>query len=260
VQFNHHPCINRLLTKSLLTNSKSKIMKTLVKRTDYTLRPVGTLDTPAIKVHTNLYLNNTMFVTPPFTDMIFGGLITNYTAKFNAYKDGGATAHSQFMTAEAALLEAMNDTAYYVDSVALGDRAIVIASGFEPTKETQTPKAKPEPITGLELIQDGTGTFKSSCDPQDGVDVYVAIISPVYPLPTAITVVNGKISLLSNDGATKLEGTTEDPSEGAIIDFSKSRKKTFEGLTPNVRYYITYFGISSGGVGQLCAPVSLVCN
>jgi hypothetical protein len=82
----------------------------------------------------------------------------------------------------------------------------------------------------------------------------------VYPLPTAITVVNGKISLLSNDGATKLEGTTEDPSEGAIIDFSKSRKKTFEGLTPNVRYYITYFGISSGGVGQLCAPVSLVCN
>lgn len=231
-------------------------MKTYVKRTDYSERKVGELDVPAAKVQTNLYLNVGMFATPPFTEVMFGTMVSAYTAKYNAYKDGGATAQSEFIIAESKLLQAMNDTAYYVDSVALGDRAIVIASGFEPSKETQTPKPKPEPMTGLKLIQEGTGTLTSSCDPQEGVDVYVAILTSNQPLPPNITVVNGKISIFPSKDAPMADITDN----GGILDFSKSRKKTFEGLTSNVRYYITYFGINAGGVGQLCAPVSLVCN
>jgi hypothetical protein len=229
-------------------------MKVYVKRTDYLDRKIGELDTPAAKVHTNLYQNAATFVTPPFTEPIFGAMVLDYTAKFNAYKDGGATAHSEFITAEETLLGAMNNTAYYVDSVALGNRATVILSGFEPTKETQTPKTRPEPMTGLELNQAGTGELTSSCDPQPGVEVYVAILTAGEPLPASITVKGGQIILSSNGGPSG-----EGPS-GGIIDFTKQRKKTFEGLTPTVRYYVTYFGINAGGVGQLCAPVMIVCN
>jgi len=240
-------------------NQKQHVMRSFVKRTAYSRSLVGALDEPATKVKNNMYLNSGTFVDPPMPAAEFAALVLSYTAKYRAFKDGGATAKAEFLQVETALMNAMNDAAFYVDTVADGDSAIVILAGFEPTKETQTPKAKPVQIEGVELLLGEPGELIGQCDKQEGVDVYVAILTAGNPVPSSIKIDKaGQLMLSDNEATPEFRFGSTDTS--AIIDFTKGRKKSFLGLTPGVIYYITYFGINATGVGQMSDPVARMCN
>lgn len=233
--------------------------QTFVKRTSFTKLPIGELDVPAGKVQINLYINAATFAATPYTLAEFTGFVTNYTAKYAAYKNGGATAKAEYMMAEETLLNAMNTTALYVDNVADGERAIVILSGFEPTKESNTPKSKPTEMLDVELERGATGEITATCAQQEGVDVYIGVLTAEAPAP-AWFVINGDGQVnFGNDPYTPPTPSPMPQSSGGLIDFNKSRKKLFMGLTPGVTYYVTFFGINSAGVGPISATVSIVC-
>jgi hypothetical protein len=250
--------VHHLTTSEIMNNS-------FVKRTDYTVRPVGELNVPAGIVLINLYANTTVFANIPVSQTDFETYINDYTAKYSAYVDGGSAAKGEFNMAEETLLRTMNSNALYVDSIARGDRNIILLSGFVPTKETATPKQKPAMLTGLVLQRGSTGELTATCDKQEGVESYIAVLTADNPPPAWFTVDgSGQVNFSDGDSdpdpaqPQSVSLTTDNPS-GGILDFNKGRKKTFMGLTPGTTYWVTMFGINTAGVGPLCPPVSIVC-
>lgn len=244
--------------------------KSQVKRTDYTLRPVGELHVPAGVVLINLYPNAATFTTPPLTEVQFSTLITSYTSRYSAYVDGGATARAEFLQTEEELLNTMNSLALYVDTVAQGDRNIIILSGFVPTKETNTPKQKPTELENVELTRGAMGEIMVGCDQQEGVDVYICVITPDSPPPAWFNPDKAGQVVFEDGGNTPYPPLPPGPDPqptpqpmqtgtAGIIDFTKSRKKKFMGLTPGTTYWVVMFGINTAGVGPVSQPVSIVC-
>jgi hypothetical protein len=252
-----------------LTSKKTNNMKkSQVKRTDYSLSPVGELNVPAGVVLINLYPNATTFTSPPMTEPLFSALISTYVSRYSAYVDGGATAKAEFLQTEEELLNAMNSTALYVDSVAQGDRNIIILSGFVPTKETNTPKQKPTELENVEVTRGASGELLVSSDLQEGVDTYFCLLTANTPPPAWFNA-NEAGQVVFDDGGntpTPPPGTdpqptpmTSDKTLGGIFDFTKGRKKKFMNLTPGTTYWVVMFGINTAGVGPVSQPISIVC-
>lgn len=244
--------------------------KSQVKRTDYSLRPLGELDVPAGVVLINLYLNATTFTTPPLTEPLFSALISTYVSRYSAYVDGGATAKAEFLQTEEELLNAMNSTALYVDTVAQGDRNIIILSGFVPTKETNTPKQQPTELENVELTRGASGEILVSCDLQEGVDAYFCLLTAHTPPPAWFNA-NEAGQVVYEDGGNnptpplppgpdpQPTPMTSDKASGGILDFTKARKKKFMNLTPGTTYWVIMFGINTAGVGPVSLAKSIVC-
>ncbi len=73
-----------------------------------------------------------VFASPRPTLEEYGVLVDDFTTKHELVSRGGSTLENQQKkVAKAALLEAMKDLANYVNSVAKGNGAILVSSGFE---------------------------------------------------------------------------------------------------------------------------------
>ena len=229
-------------------------MKSFVKRTDYTTLPMGEMDEPAEKVRLNIYPNVSTFATPPITEPIFQAMLLDYRSKYIASKNGGPTAKGEFMISEATLLDALDEMALYVDTVADGNRAIILLSGFVPTKDSQTPKPAPTVLTDIELVYGATGQIASICERQEGVDFYCCIMTAGAPLPP-----NFEMSLQGQLIFSEGGPSGSSPSSGAI-DMNKQRRKLFGNLTLGVEYFFVYIAINANGVSAMSTPVSIVCR
>jgi hypothetical protein len=265
------PSIKAISNFTTDTSLKTNIMKkSQVKRTDYSLRPLGEMDVPAGVVHINLYQNAATFTAPPLSEVDFVALITTYSSRYSAYVDGGATAKAEFLQTEEELLNAMNSTALYVDSVAQGDRAIIILSGFVPTKETNTPKQQPTELQNVELTRGASGEILVSCDQQEGVEAYFCLLTASTPPPAWFNANEaGQVVFEDNRAGLSPEpgpdlqpmpmmGLNDDTPHG-ILDFTKGRKKKFMNLTPGTTYWVIMFGINTAGVGPVSLAKSIVC-
>lgn len=211
-------------------------------------------------VKNNIYLHTTVFTTPPLTDVVFQGLIDAYIDKRSAYVNGGTDQEPAWNNARTQLLDAVNSTADYVDTLVNGDENIVILAGFKPTKSNASSVTKPTKITGVELNRtEEVGKLVADCDAQKGVNAYVCILTKGAPLPAGITVSGkGQITINMPDSPEEalalLTGL-----ESIQIDLTQNRKKIFENLELMKTYYCVYIGINAGGVGGMSDADSIVC-
>jgi hypothetical protein len=195
-------------------------------------------------------------MTPPILQPAFQTIITNYFNARAAYNQGGLGQKGPFNDAKKAIFEALDEMGAYVDTIALGDPNIITLAGYVPTKGGKTKAPKPVQCTGVKVKNPETGKMVAECAAQDYVTSYVCIVTAGEPLPSVITISGTGQMLL--DTPTGPQPVPQP--EGAIIDFTTKRIKTFLNLTPTVRYYFAFFAINSTGVGGISLPVSKVCD
>ncbi len=217
---------------------------------------IGQLSPLAVAVKNGVYTHATLFPLPPITAIVFQGFIDSYVTTYGIYEDGGSAQQGAYRTAETNLTNAMDTMAIYVDSVANGDANIITTAGFVPTKGTASPVPAPVILENIELTRGNTGQLLAESEKQEGVDVYICLLTPNEPPPANMKIVGGQL-VLENDNGTTTPLTTAVPA--AVLDFNKSRKKKFIGLTPGTMYYFTFFGINAQGVGDFSVPVGILC-
>ena len=222
---------------------------------------VDELDVFAVGVRDGVYGNPTLFATPVIPTIDFQALIDTYLNTRGAYKQGGKAQKGPFRQAKDELMRGLDETANYVNSIAQGDENIITIAGYVPTKGVASTTPEPTQFTTTTLSRGISGVLFAECENQKGVDTYACIMTVAEPLPTDVSInAAGQLILGTNAAAPKTDDVPvlPDPS-GATIDFNKSRKKEFEGLTPGVTYYFYFFGINASGVGPLSAGKSIVC-
>lgn len=215
---------------------------------------LGTLDVFATGVREGIYVvNPTVFASPPLTQNAFGTLITDYTSAWNIFKNArGQATRGAFNATQDALLAGLITLAEFVDGVAAGNPTIIEQGGFVPTRSNTGTTPAPNVITGAMLLLGATQELTTDCDAQPQIDTYAAILTEGVPLPPEISI--------ANDGQLLFQHAVVPLPRSMYISFSKSRKKSFTGLTVGTVYYLTMFGIGTGGVSQLCDPVKRLCN
>jgi hypothetical protein len=206
----------------------------------------------ATGVRDGIFNNIAIFPLPPLMLTAFQLLIDDYVNKLSAYENGGSAQKGAYLAALEALMNALDSLSAYVNTVADGDANIITTAGFVPTKGTSSTAPAPAQLLNINLNRGATGELMAECEKQNYVDAYICIMTKDNTLPTDIIIsAAGQMSI----GPSTIPGG---PSAGTI-DFTKTRRKKFIGLTPGSRYYFVFFGINASGVGTLSDPVSIVC-
>jgi hypothetical protein len=165
-----------------------------------------------------------------------------------------------YLAAKKDLMNALDQTADYVDDIALGDANIITLAGYAPTKGTSSSAPDPSQLTTVKLSRGVSGTLVSECENQTVIDDYICIMTTGEPLPKDV--------IISSAGQLMISPTEKPSTENAplvadtpvtTLDFTKGRKKKFISLTPGTTYYFYFFGINAAGVGPLSTAVSIVC-
>lgn len=232
-------------------------MRTIKCRLEYHKSKLTALAPFALGVRDGIYNNNPPFMAPPLMQPIFEGLITDYSNKYAAYKAHTET-KAEMEIAKGSLMTGLDTMSNYVNTVANGDANIIGQAGFVPTKGSASQQNPPAEPTGITLNRLGAGELVSDCPVVEGAEFYCAVLTQ-SPIPASIIMVNGQI-VLNEGGATPsptpMPGPT--PSGIGIIDFNKSRRKIFIGLTPGITYYIYYWAGNTAGVSPLSQVVSFM--
>lgn len=191
-------------------------------------------------------------------------IITDFASRRDLYKNGGINQKGAYLVAKDALINMLDQTAVYVDSVAQGEEAIILNSGFKPTKGSRTPSPKPTVPQSVSLSNVGIQSLEAQCNVQPAVSTYMCILTEGAPLPAGIHITNSGQMDFGIDGADDPEAraamlTALSKVTNAWMDLTKSRIKRFAGLTPTKRYFVTFCAINPTGVGPLSPAVSTVC-
>jgi hypothetical protein len=210
--------------------------------------PDEELDDFGTGVQQGLANNPTIFTTPPITPVALQALITDYEVKRNAYKRGGLDQKPAFELAKEALTAALDEVAAYVDGLANGSEAIIVASGNIPTKTTRQPVTVPDKPAIVKLSQgQAHGQLVAECKPVSKATYYGCILTEGTPLPDP-DFANGQLALPAN--VPFIIG----------FDFNRDRKKTFNGLQPGNIYYFYFYAVNAAGVSALSDGVSIMAT
>ncbi|WNM18340.1 fibronectin type III domain-containing protein [Flavobacterium capsici] len=146
-------------------------------------------------------------------------------------------------------MKTLDNTATYVDGVADGNISTIALSGFVPTSDSMQPAAP------LGIIESFTISLtKTSGQILVDIPAYPGITNVNYfcvcvadnPL-TNPSIVNGQLMLSAEDKSVRM-------------DYNRSRNKTFNGLTPGVKYYFYVYASNSAGVSPLSNPQALYAS
>lgn len=208
--------------------------------------PDEQLDDFGTGVKEGLANNAVLFPTPPVSAVALQALIDDYEVKRSAYKRGGLDQKPAFELAKTALMNGLDSTAAYVDEIANGSEATIVAGGFIPTKTTRQPvpaPAKPTVVT----LQHGQahGQVIAECKAVSGATYYGCFFTEGTPLPEA-DFANGQLAMPPN--VPFLVG----------FDFNRDRKKVFNGMQPGTQYYFYFYAANPAGVSALSEPVSIM--
>jgi hypothetical protein len=207
------------------------------------------IDVFAIGVKTGVYTHNPPFVAPPMTEPQFDAFIQTYMTKRSDYVQGGLAQKGAFQAAKAALLDALDQFAEYVDEIADGDANVITDAGFVPTDVTKTPAVKPG--QSVVSVKRGIGgELFASCAKVTGVTYYGCIMVAGQPLPEG--------AYLTPEGKLIFEAIAG-PMPGLVFDLTRQREKQFSGLTHDVTYYFYFYLVNTAGVGPLSEVVSIIC-
>jgi hypothetical protein len=217
------------------------------------------IDTMATNVKENIFLHSTIFLAPPVPAAMFEAQLADHAIKRALYKGGGINQKGAYLASVAVLMNTLDLTAEYVDTVAQGDPNIITMAGFKPTKGNASKMTKPGKAVDVSIRRSDTGVLRTECDTLPGAETYTCVLTMGYPLPSdAIINEAGQLTLNNIRPATP-EGSTEPMPAVILIDFKRARRKKFIGLTVGRLYYAHFFGENAGGVGLMSDPVSMVC-
>ncbi len=140
------------LTWDSLAITRRKIMnntKAIVDFSGYTATELGPV---SHVIHDEMTANAATFTTPAITMVAFLATIADYDAKLLARATGGKPEVVAFNEARTALEESLAVLGNYVNSIANGDPAIVVLSGFPSYETTRAPDTSaPAAPTDLRL-------------------------------------------------------------------------------------------------------------
>ena len=182
----------------------------------------------------------------PVADTQFTTLISNEETTYAAYKKGGMAQKPAYLTARAALMAALDNTAVFVDNIANGDEKIIIMAGYKPTNSTTGNPVKPTAPQTITITNGvSTGELNAECESFGIEHIYGCIVSAGVPLPAGITI-TATGQLIIPAGQTNV----------IIHDVTVQRKKQFTGLTKGVDYYFYFYVSNTEGVSPLSVAVS----
>lgn len=213
--------------------------------TDFNTAPDDMLDTKATAVKNGLTASAVTLPAPPVPPATLTTQITTYSNTYSAYKRGGMDQKPAFETAKNTLINSLTLNAEYVDEVADGDEAVIVAAGYVPTKTTATPKPQPGKPTGVTVKRgQAIGEVLVECPTVENAESYGLIGTHGNPLGD-VSFINGQFAF---DGNPILGG----------IDVNKSRKKRLQGLVPGQVYYFYMWATNSAGVSALSDVVQIM--
>ncbi len=205
------------------------------------------LDEFATGVKNGIKNNPLKFPAPPVSELTWNGLIPNFTTTLNAWKKGGIDQRGAFLAAKGLLMDALDETAKYVDPIADGNEATIIAAGFTPTKTVRVAKPAPGTPTGVTGTAKGNGKIESECDRMEFAEFYGAVCS-TSPDSLNSIFIDGQFNF-SALGTIFL-----------LLDVSKDRVKSFSGLTGGKNYYVQFYCGNGKGTSILSEPVRIMAT
>jgi hypothetical protein len=214
-------------------------------KTDYKKATDDQLDSKAGAVVAGLTAHAVEFPAPPITVVALQALLTTYGTTLIAYKRGGLDQKAPFLNAKAALLDALDDLANYVDTVADGNEELITDAGFVPSKTTPTPLPPPDqPNQVLVTRGQNRGVVTVECPVIAGAEYYGMVYTEGVPL-TWVNFSQGHFEV----------GSTNAP---FVIDVTKARKKTVKEMKVGVLYYFYMYASNATGVSTLSDGVSII--
>ncbi len=220
---------------------------------EYHRKPNKDLKIFADGVETGYYGNGATFPVLPIPQVDFHALIEDYDDKLSDYEKGGDEQKGPFLISKAALIDVLDLLATETDKVAVGNAAIIILAGFEPTKiKGETVK----PIQCVAEVKRGiAGELIPSCEKIDNAKHYGCIMTEGAPLSdTSIIDSDGRLIWTITPGVPPVI-----PFASIQIDFTDQPVKHFLNLKHDVTYYFYFFAVNSAGVGPVSEVVSMVC-
>ena len=202
-------------------------------------------------VKAGIFGNLLIFLLAPMTALILQGLITDFSVARLAYESGGKAQKPLYQKTMKALKEALNVFAPYVDTIALGDIAIINLAGFKATNDPSGSKPGTPNVQSLILVVENNAIeqLTSDCEKFPTGSIIIGILSEEVPVSSSIKV--------DNLGAiTFPPGLTHK----IIVHTSKQKKKLYQNLTSGLYYYCTYFVIVKGVVSPMSAQVKKMCS
>jgi len=192
----------------------------------------------------------------------FDALLADFNTKYDNYKNRIGS-KGDYLLAKAALMDALNTLADYVNGVALGNPDIIILAGYEPTKGSASDVPAPLQAQGVTITRGTPGTLTTDCTPVAYADSYGVILVADNPLPDNVTM-NGLGQMqVVDEGGIIPPPAIADPAAGAaipqikvLVDLNKNRRKTFINLQIGTTYYVYYWSMNAGGVSPLSEVVS----
>ncbi len=207
--------------------------------------PDEQLDDFATGVRVGLQNNLALFPTPPVLPTALQTLIDDYEVKRSAYKRGGLDQKPAFEQAKTALMNALDDNAGYVDSIADGNEATIVAAGYVPTSTESKPAQIPSKPEVRLKRGEAAGQILAECKPIKGAQYFGCIVSEGSPLEG--NVLTEEVILLPAGSKSNVG-----------MNVSKDRKKVFSGLQPGTTYYFYFYAGNAAGVSALSDAVSIM--
>ncbi len=199
------------------------------------------LDSFSNRVKNGIYTNATTFATPVIVAADFTTVLTAFLTAAADYEQYGITKKTAYLTARLDLMEALDQLATYVNTVANGDVSIIALAGYEPSREMSQrsqPLPKIESFTAKRSDNSGQIVVNIPALVNYGVVNYGCLCSEGEPLSNFL-MVNGQIKITPTDPLV-------------YQDLNKTRRKVFSGLTPGTIYYFYVFAVNTVSV----SPVS----
>ena len=207
------------------------------------------LDTFANGVANGIYSNPVPFATPPVLQADFVATMQDFNTAAADYATYGATKKTTFLNTKKKLIDTLDLTADYVDSVAMGDESIIILAGYTPSSsatQSNIPLMKIDFFSLKRTTNNGEIVVEVPAISGHGTVNYFCICSEGAPLGNP-TIVNGQITF-DNTGVK------------VILDYNKPRKKLFSGLTAGVTYYFYVFASNTVSVSPLSDAKSIMAT
>lgn len=210
-------------------------------------------------VRAGIFGNPMTFPAPPIAEPMYMATTAEYALARDAFKNGGAAQKGDYLIARTALMNMLDTTADYVDTVANGNEGIILDGGFVPTKGTASAVVTPLKATGVTLVRTANNAeLVSDCDVVLGAETYGAVLTS-EPLGEDVIITPwGQIIVRDDEGAASPAPALA-PAISPIryvLDLNKNRRKTFTGLQIGTTYYVYYWSINAAGVSPLSEAAS----
>ncbi len=209
------------------------------------------LENFAEAVKAGLFGNILIFLLVPITSAALQLLITDFSTARLAYESGGKAQLPQYQKTMKALINALIELAPYVDTIAVGDIAIINLAGFEATYDPKNAKGGIIVEEGLTMHRPvkGTGTLISECSTYPSGTTFLGFLFESAMKQDNILVIDSKMISFPTGSPIRM-----------LLGATKQNTKVWTGLTPGVNYYCYYIIINSKGISTFSNVAKMMCG